>query len=194
MVWSLKIMSDIKPLIPRQPVPALSVPLAGGGRFDLDTEKPERFTFVVFYRGLHCPICRTQLGDLESKLPEFAKRGVTVAAVSSDTRDRAERSKLEWKLPNLRLGYGIDLVTARAWGLYVSTSRGTTSAGVEEPALFSEPGLFLVRPNRTLYFASVQTMPFARPHFADVLTALDFVIAKNYPARGEVANLPAAAA
>jgi peroxiredoxin len=87
MVWSLKIMSDIKPLIPRQPVPALSVPLAGGGRFDLDTEKPERFTFVVFYRGLHCPICRTQLGDLESKLPEFAKRGVTVAAVSSDTRD-----------------------------------------------------------------------------------------------------------
>jgi peroxiredoxin len=194
MVWSLKIMSDIKPLIPRQPVPALSVPLAGGGRFDLDTEKPERFTFVVFYRGLHCPICRTQLGDLESKLPEFAKRGVTVAAVSSDTRDRAERSKLEWKLPNLRLGYGIDLVTARAWGLYVSTSRGTTSAGVEEPALFSEPGLFLVRPNRTLYFASVQTMPFAKPHFADVLTALDFVIAKNYPARGEVANLPAAAA
>jgi peroxiredoxin len=194
MVWSLKIMSDIKPLIPRQPVPALSVPLAGGGRFDLDTEKPERFTFVVFYRGLHCPICRTQLGDLESKLPEFAKRGVTVAAVSSDTRDRAERSKLEWKLPNLRLGYGIDLVTARAWGLYVSTSRGTTSAGVEEPAQFSEPGLFLVRPNRTLYFASVQTMPFAKPHFADVLTALDFVIAKNYPARGEVANLPAAAA
>jgi len=88
----------------------------------------------------------------------------------------------------------LDLAVARAWGLYISTGRGTTSAGVEEPALFSEPGLFLVRPDRTLYFTSVQTMPFARPHFSDILAALDFVIAKDYPARGEVVNLPAAAA
>jgi len=57
-----------------------------------------------------------------------------------------------------------------------------------------EPGLFLVRPDRTLYFASVQTMPVARPHFTDILAALDFVTAKNYPARGEMMNLPAAAA
>ncbi len=90
--------------------------------------------------------------------------------------------------------YGLDLRVARAWGLYISTSRGMTSTGVEEPPLFSEPGLFLVRPDRTLYFASVQTMPFARPHLADILGALDFVIAKDYPARGEVTSLPAAAA
>jgi len=187
-------MTDIMPLVPRQPVPPLAVPLASGGRFDLAAEKPERFTLIVFYRGLHCPICRTQMGDLEAKLPEFAKRGVGVVAVSSDSRERAEPAKREWKLPNLRVGYGLDLRAARAWGLYVSTSRGMTSAGVEEPPLFSEPGIFLVRPDRTLYFASVQTMPFARPHFADILAALDYVIAKDYPARGEVTNLPAAAA
>ena len=187
-------MTDITPLVPRQPVPPLAVPLVGGGRFDITTENPERFTLVVFYRGLHCPICRTQLSDLETKLPDFARRGVGVVAISSDAVARAERSKRDWKLPNLRLGYGLDLRVARAWGLYVSTSRGMTSAGVEEPALFSEPGLFLIRPDRALYFASVQTMPFARPHFADILGALDFVIAKDYPARGEVIDLPAAAA
>lgn len=187
-------MSDITPLVPRQPVPVLAVPLVGGGRFDIDTEIPERFSFVVFYRGLHCPICRTQLAELETKLPEFAKRGVTVIALSSDTPERAQRTKHDWKLANLRLGYGLNLAVARRWGLYISTGRGLTSAGVEEPALFSEPGLFLVRPDRTLYFASVQTMPFARPHFADIIAALDFVIAKDYPARGEVANLPAVAA
>jgi hypothetical protein len=38
------------------------------------------------------------------------------------------------------------------------------------------------------------TPTFARPHLADILGALDFVIAKDYPARGEVTNLPAAAA
>ena len=187
-------MSDITPLVPRQAVPPLTVPVVGGDRFGIRKERPEHFSLIVFYRGLHCPICRTQLGELETKLSDFAKRGVSVVALSSDAAERAERAKLEWKLPNLRLGYGLDLAVARAWGLYISTGRGMTSAGVEEPALFSEPGLFLVRPDRTLYFASVQTMPFARPHFTDILAALDYVIAKNYPARGEVMNLPAAAA
>ena len=74
---------------------------------------------------------------------------------------------------------------ARSWGLYISTSRGKTSTGIEEPALFSEPGIFLVRPDQTLYWASVQSMPFARPHFREIISALDFVIAKDYPARGE---------
>ncbi len=32
---------------------------------------------------------------------------------------------------------------------------------------------------------SVQSMPFARPHFREILAALDFVVAKDYPARGE---------
>ena len=150
-------MTDITPLIPRQPVPQLAVPLVGGGRFDITTEKSEHFVFIVFYRGLHCPICRPYMGDLEAKLPDFAKRGVSVVALSSDAAERAERSKREWKLPNLRLGYGLDLHLARMWGLYVSTSRGVTSTGVEEPALFSEPGpvpsaagshaLFRQRPN-----------------------------------------------
>jgi len=35
---------------------------------------------------------------------------------------------------------------------------------------------------------------FARRHFADILGARDFIIAKDYPARGGVARLPAAAA
>jgi hypothetical protein len=32
---------------------------------------------------------------------------------------------------------------------------------------------------------SVQTMPFVRPHFRELLGALDFAIEKDYPARGE---------
>jgi peroxiredoxin len=119
-------MTDLHPLFPRQQVPALDVPLVSGGRFNLVAERPERFTLLVFYRGLHCPICRAQLKELESKLPEFQKRGVSVVAISFDSQDRAGRAKSEWGLPNLRLGYGLDLGTARGWGLYVSTSRGTT--------------------------------------------------------------------
>jgi hypothetical protein len=44
--------------------------------------------------------------------------------------------------------------------------------------------VFLIRPDQTLYGASVQTMPFTRPSFADIETAARFVIDNNYPPRG----------
>ena len=182
-------MTDLVPLFPRQPVPPLNVSLADGGSLDLEKEEPANFTLLVFYRGLHCPICKTQLRELESKLDEFDKRGVAVAAVSSDTKERAAQTSEAWGLTRLRLGYGLDLASARRWGLFISTGRGMTSTGIEEPARFSEPALYLIRPDGTLYFGSVQTMPFARPHFSDILAAIDYVLKNNYPARGEVREL-----
>jgi peroxiredoxin len=179
-------MTDLVTLFPRKPVPKLDVPLVGGGRFDLAAETPEHFTLIVFYRGLHCPICRLQLNELQRKLAEFDRRGVSVVAISSDGEERATEAKAQWELAALRLGYGLELARAREWGLFVSAGRGKTSVGIDEPAHFSEPALYLVRPDGTLYFGSVQTMPFARPHFADILSAIDFVVAKDYPARGEV--------
>ncbi len=172
-------------LMPRQPVPALAVDTLSGQRWTLAPGSAERFSLVVFYRGYHCPICKTYLKELDGLVEEFAKRGTTVFALSSDSAERAAMAKTEWGLANLDLGYGLPLEIARGWGLYVSTSRGKTSAGVEEPTLFSEPGVFLVRPDLTLYWAAIQTMPFARPHFREILAGLDFAIAKDYPARGE---------
>ena len=173
-------------LLPRTKVPTLSVRTASGETWTLAQRKPERFTLVVFYRGLHCPICRGYLGDLVKLEPEFRTRGVEVVAISSDNGERAQRAATEWQLGDLTVGYGLDLATARGWGLFISTSRGKTSAGIEEPAQFSEPGVFLVRADGTLYWSAIQTMPFARPHFRELLSAVDFVISKDYPARGEV--------
>ena len=174
-------------LMPRQPVPDLLVPTLAHGDFVLSADAAPRFTMLVFYRGLHCPICLKYLLELGRLLPEFAKRGVKVLALSSDTRERASTMADKLGVPDLRMGHDLPLSLARAFGLYISTSRGLTSAGIEEPALFSEPGVFLVRPDRSLYYGAVQTMPFARPHFDELLAALDFAIAKDYPARGEYA-------
>lgn len=172
-------------LIPRQAVPALTVATLAHGAFDLEKEAPQNFTLVVFYRGLHCPICLKYLLELGRLTPEFEKRGVKVIAISSDSQERAQAMADKLRAEKLRIGYSLPLSVAREWGLFISTSRGKTSTGVEEPALFSEPGLFLVRPDGTLYFGAVQTMPFARPHFDDLLGAIDFAISKDYPARGE---------
>ena len=93
-------------LMPRQPVPALLVPTLAHGAFTLADDGAPNFTLVVFYRGLHCPICLKYLLELGRLQPEFEQRC---------------------------------LGSAREWGLYISTSRGTTSIGIEEPALFAEP-------------------------------------------------------
>ena len=172
-------------LMPRQPVPPLAVPSLSGNGLKLVAGNAQSFSLVVFYRGYHCPICRTYLTELNRLADDFAQRGVEALVLSSDTQERARRAADEWSLDRLDLGYGLPLDVARRWGLYVSTGRGLTSTGVEEPALFSEPGIFLVRPDLTLYWSSIQTMPFARPHFKDMLGAIDFVVAKDYPARGE---------
>ena len=172
-------------LLPRQKTPDLSLQTLDHGAFDLAAETTERGTVICFYRGLHCPICATYLTELKKRVPDFAERGVGTIAITSDGEERTRAMSDKIENDGLRFAYDLPLSKAREWGLYISTSRGKTSIGIEEPALFSEPGLFMVTPEQTLYYGSVQTMPFVRPHFSELVSALDFAIAKSYPARGE---------
>lgn len=172
-------------LKPRQPVPQLDFDTLEGKRWSLAAQHPQHFTMLVFYRGLHCPICRRYTTELNGMIGEFDKRGVATVITSTDSKERAAEAKEKWGLPNLTVGYGVSIEKAREFGLYISSGRGATSAGVDEPALFAEPGLFLIKPDGTLYWASISTMPFARPHFPEIAQAIDFAVSKNYPARGE---------
>jgi len=172
-------------ITPRQTAPELIVETLDHGRFDLAAERPERLTLVCFYRGLHCPVCTNYLKELERLTPAFAERGVGTIAISSDGETRAREMAEKIAAKNLRVGYGLELSRAREWGLYISASRGKSSIGIEEPALFSEPGVFLVKPDQTIYYLSVQSMPFVRPNFSEMVQAVDYIIKNDYPARGE---------
>ena len=154
--------------------------LVGGDSWRLGANPPKNFTMLVVYRGLHCPICKGYLNVLDGKLGAFASLGVEVVAASSDIAEKAAKTKTDWGLAALPLAYGLPIAKARDWGLYVSKAIKDT-----EPAEFAEPGLFLIRPDQTLYAAQISTMPFARPSFDDLLKAVEFVSTNNYPARGE---------
>lgn len=132
---------------PRQRTPSLEFDLVGGGHWSLAGQKPQSFSMIAFYRGLHCPVCRKYTSELNGMADDFEKRSVSTVVVSTDPQDRAELAKSQWGLSDLTVGYGVSVDGARQWGLYISSGRGTTSAGVEEPALFAEPGLFLVKPD-----------------------------------------------
>ncbi len=172
-------------LTPRKPVPSLEVETLDGSTWSLAESKPDNFTMIVFYRDLHCPICSNYMRDLDRKIADFAKRGVEVIAISTDDGERARVTPEQWGFENINIGHSLSIEKAREWGLYISSSRGKTSAGIEEPPLFNEPGVFLVRPDGDLYAALTGSMPFARPHFSEILKAIAFSLENDYPGRGE---------
>jgi len=167
-------------LIPGQPVPEIDLPLTIDARFVLADQSPDAFTMLVFYRGKHCPVCRRYLTELGGRLQDFTKRGINVFAISMDEEGRAMVSDKEWDTHDLPLVHSMPEDKAREYGLYISSKRD----GSEEPERFSEPGLFLVRPDGTLYMAQVQSAPFTRPALDQLLDGLDVIADKQYPPRG----------
>ena len=166
-------------LIPDQQVPDLTFKLVGGETYRLADENPENFSLVIFYRGLHCPVCKTYLSTLNGLLGKYAGVGVTVVAVSMNDEAAASKTREEWGLDKLRLGYGLDEASAKAWNLYLSTAMRDT-----EPPVFCEPGFFLVRPDNRLYMINVANMPWGRPDLDVMADKIAFAVDKAYPARG----------
>lgn len=164
---------------PKTTVPDITLPLINDTQWTLSEQRADSFTMLVFYRGLHCPICKSYLEELAKKLNDFSTRGVHVIGISCDTEERAKKAGADWNIPELPIGYRLSMDTAREWGLYISESISD-----KEPEQFSEPGIFLVKPDRSLYASAIQSMPFARPGWDDILSAIDFVNKKGYPARG----------
>ncbi|MDB5761593.1 MAG: AhpC/TSA family protein [Herminiimonas sp.] len=171
-------------IIPGQKTPELRIDTVSGESFDLNEQHTSLMTLVCFYRGAHCAICRRYLLELAKLAPNFAERDVKVIAVSMDTEQRA-RLMLETIGSNdLQVGYGLTAETAQNWHLYLSSHRGKTSVGLEESSVFTEPALFLIKPSRSTYFVSVQSMPFARPPLPEILQMVDFAKINSYDARG----------
>lgn len=165
---------------PREATPSLEVDTIDGGRFSLGDQDPEAFTMVVFYRGLHCPVCKKYLGELDKLYNDFRDQGVEVVAVSGDTEERALGAKQKWGLESLPVGYGLGVEKMREWGLFISGGDGD-----EEPELYGEPGLFLIQPDDTVYYEAINSMPFGRPQLQEMLTAVGNVKKMGIPAHGE---------
>ena len=164
---------------PTEKMPELELPLINDARYNLEEQNPDTYSLLIFYRGLHCPVCKKQLSEIQDHLDDFIDRGVNLVAISMDSEERAKKAGDQWDVTSLPIAYDLTEEKAREFGLYISTS-----VSDKEPDTFSEPGLFLVDKNNKLYFSSVQSMPFARPATKDILNAIDYIEKNDYPARG----------
>jgi peroxiredoxin len=166
-------------LLPDAQVPELSLDVLSGGQWSLSARRPENFTMIVFYRGLHCPVCKTYLEKLNGLIGPYEEAGFDVIAVSMDSAERARQSLDQWDIGNIKIGYGLSEVTARDWGLYISKAFKEGEADT-----FVEPGLFWVRPDGRLYLTDISNMPWARPDLEFLHSKIPFAVENGYPARG----------
>jgi hypothetical protein len=65
---------------------------------------------------------------------------------------------------------------------FEEVSRGISEA---EPAVFNGPALFLLKPDGSVYYVSLLSMPVGRPRLDDLLAGIEYWAAHDYPARGE---------
>ena len=171
----------MKNVTPGKEVPKLIIDTVNGMMWNLRDQKPENLTLAVFYRGLHSPDCKLYLEELNSKFDKFRKKGINIVCLSADNESLSEKTAIEWEVEKLTIGYDFSIEDARLWDLYVS--KGIDNS---EPDTFFEPGLFLIRPDNTLYAAIIQSMPFVRPNLDVLLKMIDNILDNDYPAWGEV--------
>ena len=160
--------------------PSMTWPKVGGGTLVLADERGWRM--LVVYRGKHCPMCRKYLGGLNDLVSAFHQRDISVAAVSADSQDKAEREAREegWRF---QVAYGLSIDDMRRLGLYISEPESPQ----QTDRAFAEPALFVVNPQGATQVIAVTNAPFARPELAVVLEGLKSAQDDRAPVHGTAA-------
>ena len=161
------------------PFPVTEIPRLGGGTITLGRPETADWQLVLIYRGLHCPICKQYLTDLEPRLSEFAELGIEVVAVSADPEAKARKFRADQGL-SVPIGYDLSIEQMKTLGLYISDPRSPE----ETDRPFSEPGLFLINPQGNLHMVDISNAPFLRPDLEKLPSRIKFVLEKDYPIRG----------
>ena len=169
----------IKNLIPGEKTPSLALETLNNNLWSISDNINKSKSMIVFYRGLHCPVCAEFLKLLDTQLQDYKKSNTEVIVVSMDSKEKAVKAKNEWDLKNLNIAYGLSEEKAREWNLYISKSIKKT-----ESDIFCEPGLFIIKEDGSLYLVNTSNMPWARPDISSLPAKLVFAEEKNYPVRG----------
>ncbi|KIN61499.1 Thioredoxin peroxidase [Sulfitobacter noctilucae] len=160
--------------------PSIEVAKLGGGSLTLGVpQNGHDWQLVVVYRGLHCPICKKYLAELDGMTSEFTDQGVDVVVVSGDPQDKAQAMTEEKDL-SLAMGYDLSIAQMRQLGLYISDPRSPK----ETDRPFAEPAVFVVNGQGNIQILDVSNAPFARPDLQSLANGIKFVRANDYPVRG----------
>ncbi len=166
-------------LIPGRSVPPLDFLFGDGTAGTTDALKPASLSLISVYRGSWCADCRRFITGLDAICPELQAIGIECLALSVDDTETTAQTVIAWDVAHLTVGGSLSIDAARGWGLYASRLE---MHGAER--FCNEPGLFLLRPDHTLYALWIQSLPSARPEAAWLLETLKYLAKSGFPLRG----------
>lgn len=114
-------------------------------------------TVLLFYRGEWCPICNIQLKSLQDRLADFQKVSTQIVAVSTDTPENSQKLVGKHNL-GFPVVAGLSREAVEAYDLFFNEEKG-----------YAEPAVFIIRPDGTVAYASLQSGPLGRPSNDDLL-------------------------
>ncbi len=164
---------------PGEKAPNLSFKTLNSSTWFLHDNLSNEMNIVIFYRGLHCPICKEYLVSIQNQLDDYSDANTSVTVISMDSEEKAKKTQLDWGLDKLNVGYGLSLDDAKNWGLFISKSIKEA-----ESDIFCEPGLFVIKKDGSIYMVNISNMPFARPDLSTFSANLKFAQDNQYPVRG----------
>ena len=159
------------------PMPQMTLPTVDGGAATIGGSR-DRWTMVVVYRGLHCPICKDYTARIEAMKEAFAEVDTDIIYVSGDTPEKARVFAEEVGLKE-PVAHSLSVAQMRQLGLYISDPRPT-----ETDRPFPEPGLFVVNDKGQAHIVDIGNAPFVRPEPALVLRGIRHIRNNSYPIRG----------
>jgi len=136
---------------------------------------------VVVYRGVHCPICTTYLNQLEQIKNDLTELGVSLVAVSADSKAQVTQHQNELNI-SYDLCYDLSIEQMQKLGLYISKPRSEKET--DHP--FAEPGVFIINEKGQVQIVDISNAPFMRPSLESIINGIRFIRNpdNNYPIRG----------
>ena len=88
-------------------IPSLEVNTLNDTLWSIDDYLDKAKYMIVFYRGLHCPVCSDFLKQIDNQLLEYKNSNTEVIAISMDTKETVIKAESTWGIANLNIAYGL---------------------------------------------------------------------------------------
>ena len=153
-------------------VPNFTLPAASGDDYSFEAYRKEYkgWHLIIFFRGSWCPVCISDLKDLEESKSFFESKNVYLTAISTDKLENLKKMVDEHKLTFPVLA-DEELTALKAYDVFYHGD----DAPYDDHGAHGEPAYFLVDENGQLLYQQKQTSPFGRPTATELRKIVQYI-------------------
>ncbi|MFC0524290.1 peroxiredoxin family protein [Pontibacillus salicampi] len=156
-------------------VPDFTLPAVSGESFSFDTHQQQNqgWQLVIFFRGAWCPVCVSDLKELEESKGFFEGKNVHITAISTDALENLKEMVNEqgFTFPVLS---DENLAALEAYDVHYHREEDP----YEDHGAHGEAAYFLIDEAGKLLYQQRQTSPFGRPSATELRKIVQY-ISKN---------------